>query len=91
METELACKIGRALETGVRGLREIELEATIVPTMGDLHHHEAQVEEPTEIEIEKVIGRLAMTVEAGVKVRQGPGRHTLGDRQAKKSYWKGYR
>lgn len=60
-------------------------------TMGDLHHHEWQVEVPIEIETGKGIGRLAMIVEAEVKVRQGPVRHTMGDLLAKKSYWKGYR
>lgn len=83
--------IALALETGVRGPKEIELEATIMLTMGDLRHHEGQVEEPIEIETGKDIGRLAMIAEAEVKVRQGPARHILGDLLAKKSYWKGYR
>lgn len=91
METELAFKIALVLETGVRGPKEIEPEVTIIPTMGDLHHHEGLVEEPIEIETGRAIGRLAMIVEAEVKVHQGPDRHTLGDLLAKKSYWKGYR
>lgn len=91
MATELAFRITLALETGARGRKEIETEATIILTMGDLHHHEGRAEEPIEIETERVIGPLVMTVEAEVKVRQEPGRHTLGDLLAKKSYWKGYR
>lgn len=90
METELAFKIAIVLETGVRGLKEIEPEFTIMPTIGDLHHHEGLVEEPIEIETGRDIGRLAMIVEAEVKVRQGLARHTLEDLLAKKSYWKGY-
>lgn len=83
--------IAQTLETGAQELKEIEPEAMITPTMGDLHHHEGQVEEPIEIETGKVIGHLATTVEAEVKVRQRLARHTLGGLLAKKSYWKGYR
>lgn len=91
METAQAFKIALPLETGVRGLKEIEQEASTISTMGDRHHHEGQAEEPIEIETGKAIGRLTMIVEAEVKARQGPVRHTSGGLLVKKSYWKGYR